>query len=421
MRHVRQAIRRTFRSLGIRNYRLYFIGQLISVSGTWMQTMAQDWLVLRLTDRAVPLGIATALQFGPLLLLGAWGGLLADRSDKRKVLIATQAAFGLQALVLGLLVLAGMAELWHVYLMAFLFGCTTAVDMPARQAFVSELVGPDRLVNAVGLNSALFNSARMVGPALGAVVVAGAGLAPAFLANAASYLAVIVGLALINPGELYLNERAPASRGQVREGLRYVWRTPVLRSTILLVAVIGTLAMNQRVILPLLARFTFNGGPEAYGMLASVLAAGSVAGALATAARQRPSRRLMLGAATALGLTSLIAAAAPTLALATVALIPVGVTTMLFLATANTTLQLNSDPSMRGRVMALYGLVFLGAAPAGGMLTSWLAEHFGARSGLVLAGAGALSAVLLAVLGGRRRARAAPAPAEPEVEPARTG
>jgi MFS family permease len=275
---VRLATQRTFRSLQIRNYRLFFFGQLVSVSGTWMQQLAQDWLVLRLTDRPIPVGITTALQFSPVLLLGIWGGLVADRIDKRRLLLATQGVMGALALALGLLTATGAVRLWMIYLLALLLGCATSFDMPARQAFVTEMVGPDRLANAVGLNSAVFNSGRIIGPAAAGVLIGVVGIAPAFLANAFSYLAVIGGLLLMRPGELYRRAPVERSRGQVRDGLRYAWTTPTLRFTLLLMSVVATLGMNFRVTLPLLARFTFDGGPSLYGLLASMAACGSVVG-----------------------------------------------------------------------------------------------------------------------------------------------
>jgi len=392
------ATRRTFRSLRVRNYRLFFFGQLVSVSGTWMQQVAQDWLVLRLSGRALPVGIATALQFLPVLLFGFWAGLAADRLDKRRVLVAAQSAMGALALVLGLLILTGTVRLWMVYVLAFLLGCGMTVDMPARQAFVVEMVGPDNLVNAVSLNSAMFNSARVVGPAAAGVLISALGLAPAFFLNGVSYLAVIAALLAMDPARLQRGSPAPRRPGQVRDGIRYVWATPVLRSTLLLVAVVGTLSLNSRVVLPLLARFTYNGGANLYGTLASVMAVGSVVGALGVARRARPTRRLLLGAATAFGVSASLAAVAPSVGTELVALCLLGGTSIAFLSTANSTLQLSSSAPMRGRVMALYGLLFLGTTPLGSLLVGWLAERYGPRSGLVLAGAGALVAVAVAAL-----------------------
>jgi MFS family permease len=395
--------RRMFRSLRVRNYRLFFFGQLVSLTGTWMQQVGQDWLVLRLTDRALPLGITLALQFAPMLVLGAWAGVVADRLDKRRLLLATQAAMASLALVLGVLTATGAIRLWMVYVLALLLGCATAFDMPTRQAFVSEMVGPDRVTNAIGLNSAVFNSARVVGPAVAGVLIAAVGIAPAFLINAASYLAVIAGLLAMDPARLHRLPPVDRAEGQVRAGLRYVWANPVLRSTIALVAVVGALGLNYRVALPLLARFTFGGDASAYGALASIMAAGAVVGSLAAARRGRPSRALLLGSVAVFGLLSFAAAAAPTLIAEAVVLAPLGVASMTFLATANSTLQLASSPEMRGRVMALYGLVFLGSTPVGGLLGGWMAGQFGPRSILLLSGVSSLAAVGLAALLTRQR------------------
>jgi MFS family permease len=392
------ATRRTFRSLRVRNYRLFFFGQLVSLTGTWMQQVGQDWLVLRLTDRALPLGVTLALQFGPMLVLGAWAGAVADRLDKRRLLLATQAAMASLALVLGVLTATGAIRLWMVYVLALLLGCATAFDMPTRQAFVTEMVGPDRIANAVGLNSAVFNSARVVGPAVAGVLIAAVGIAPAFLLNAVSYLAVIGGLLAMDPARLHRLPAADRAGGQVRAGLRYVWSNPVLRSTIALVAVVGALGLNYRVALPLLARFTFGGDASAYGALASIMAAGAVVGALAAARHGRPSRALLLGSVAVFGLLSLVAAAAPTLLAEAVVLAPLGLVSMTFLATANSTLQLASSPEMRGRVMALYGLVFLGSTPLGGLLGGWMAGQFGPRSILLLSGVSSLAAAGVAAV-----------------------
>jgi MFS family permease len=396
------ATRRTFLSLRVRNYRLFFFGQLVSASGSWMQQVAQDWLVLRLTDAALPLGITVALQFAPMLVFGAWAGVIADRLDKRRLLVATQAAMAVLALVLGGLTATGAVRLWMVYALALLLGCATAFDMPARQAFVTDMVGPDRVANAVGLNSAVFNSARVIGPAAAGVLIAVVGIAPAFLINAVSYLAMIGGLLAMDPERLHGRPVVERARGQIRAGMRYVWATPELRSTIALVAVVGALGLNYRVALPLLTRFTFAGGAGTYGALAAIMAAGSVVGALLAARRARPSRALLLGSVAAFGLLSFAAAAAPTVLVEAVALFPLGMASLAFLATANSTVQLGSDPEMRGRVMALYGLVLLGSGPPSGLLSGWMAGQFGPRSIMVLSGVSCLLAAGVAALVTRR-------------------
>jgi MFS family permease len=402
----------------VRNFRLFFFGHLISSTGTWMQQVGQDWLVLRLTDAPLPLGITLALQFGPMMVLGAWAGLVADRVDKRRLLLATQAAMAALALVLGVLTATGAVRLWMVYALALLLGVATAFDMPARQSFVSEMVGPDRVANAVGLNSASFNTARVIGPAAAGLLIAMVGIAPAFFLNAVSYLALIGGLLAMDTRRLWRRPAVARGKGQIREGARYVWATPALRSTIVLVAVVGTLGLNYRVAVPLLARFAFDGGPGAYGALAAIMAAGSVAGALAVARRGRPTRRLLIGSVAAFGLLSFAAAAAPTLLVEAAVLFPIGAASLAFVATANSTVQLASSQEMRGRVMSLFGLVLLGSGPPSGLLSGWMAGQFGPRSILLVSGVSCVLAAAVAALAARGRADHSPASASGDAEQA---
>ncbi len=399
---------RTFRSLRIRNYRLFFFGQLVSVSGTWMQTVAQSWLVLDLTGSGVDLGITVSLQFLPMLLFGLWGGLLADRYDKRKLLVGTQVVSAVLGFALFALVAADAVELWMVYVLAFLLGVVTMVDMPARQSFVIEMVGPDEIPNAVGLNSAMYNTGRILGPAIAGVTISTLGIAPAFLANAVSYLAVVVALMAMNTDELHRREPAERTRGEVRAGLRYVWADPVLRSTLFLVGVLGLFGFNFIVVLPLLAKFTFSGGAGLYSVMTALMSLGSLSGALYAASRLEPTRRRLVGSGIAFGVLLLATSVAPTAWLTCVLLVAVGTSVMLFMATANTTLQLNSDPAMRGRVMALYGLLFLGTTPAGAPLLGWISEEWGPRFGLAIGGVLSLAAALAAAsrTWSRRRAGA---------------
>ena len=416
MTRLRLFTGRTFSSLRIRNYRLFFTGQLVSLTGTWMQIVAQGWLVLKLTGSGVALGLTTALQFLPLLLFGVWGGVIADRFDKRRVLLWTQSAAGGLALVLWAVVALDAVQLWMIYAFAFALGCVTMVDNPTRQAFVTEMVGPDAIANAVGLNSAAFNAARLVGPAIAGILIGSVGIAPSFLVNGLSYIGVIVGLSRMTTADLY--RQAPAGRapGQIRAGLRHAWSTPELRSTILLVTVIGTFGFNFVVVLPLLARYTFDGGVGLYATLSSVMAGGSIVGALVTAGRARPTRRLLLGAALVFGATALLASAAPNPIVLGVLLVPIGASMITFIATANSTVQLHSDPAFRGRVMALFVLVFLGSTPVGGPIVGWLSDprNFGPRAGLAVAGATTLAAVLITVAASQRwwptRARVEPMP-----------
>ena len=397
MRRVSLAFGRTFGSLRVRNYRLYFFGQIVSVSGTWMQSVAQAWLVLKLTGSAVALGGVTGLQFVPMLFAGAWGGVIADRMDKRKVLVATQSLMATLALALGILTLTGAVRLWMVFLMAFLLGLVNVVDMPTRQAFVTEMVGPERVANAVSLNSVVINAGRIVGPAIAGLVIAAVDVGVCFLLNAASYVAVIAALLAMRKRELQTAPRTARKRGQLREGLRYAWGDPTLRLTLSMVAVVGLLAFNFSVFLPLFARQVFDSGATALGLLYAFLGVGAVAGGLAAAFRARTGSMPMAIAGTIAGVTLLVAAFMPTLGLELMAIVPVGAATVAFTAMANALLQLRAAPAMRGRVMALYGVLFIGTTPIGAPAMGLLAERLGPR--VAMATAGALTAVAgLAVL-----------------------
>jgi MFS family permease len=403
---VRHALASTFRSLEVRNYRLYFFGQIVSVTGTWMQSVGQAWLMLQLTGSAVALGTVTALQFLPILLFGPWGGVVADRVDKRRLLILTQSTSAALAMVLGVLVATGVVEPWMVYVLALLLGMVTLVDMPARQSFVIEMVGPVHVTNAVSLNSVVVNAGRIVGPAVAGVLIATVGIAVCFFANGASYLAVIGGLMAMRQAELRRAARAQRTRGQLREGLRYAWSTRELRVPLLVMAVVGTLGFNFSVLLPLMARFAFHRGAAVYGELFSLMGVGAVTGGLVVAARARPNGRLLAGSAMAFGVAILAAAAAPTLAAEMVVIAAVGVVSIAFISTANSILQLRSRDDMRGRIMALYSVVFLGVTPIGAPVVGFVAERFGPRAGLVLGGAATLLAGLAAAWAARgQRAR----------------
>ena len=400
------ALRRPFDSLAVPNYRRYFAGQVVSLSGNWMQIVAEMWLILQLTGSGVAVGVATALQFAPLLLFGAYGGLLADRFDKRRLLMATQAAMLVPALALWALVATDAVETWMVMALVFLRGAGLAVDNPARQAFVIEMVGPDRVVNAVNLNSVLVHSARLIGPAVAGVVIATAGVGPCFALNAASFAAMLVALRRMDPAALARPRRAPREPGALRAAVRYVVATPALAVPLAMMALVGTLGLNFQVLLPLLARFSFDGGAHTYALLASAMAAGSLAGALVAGARGRVSTQLLIGACTAFGGFALLAAGSSSLAVATVALALVGAASVTFVAGVNSTLQLEVEPAMRGRVMALYSVVFLGSTPIGGPLVGWLAEVAGPRSGLLVAAVAALAAAVLAGVWNGRLERA---------------
>jgi MFS family permease len=398
------APRRTFRSLAVPNYRLYLAGHAVSVAGTWMQRVAQDWLVLELSDSAMALGVSTALQFLPTLLFGLWGGVLVDRVDRRRAIMVTQAASAVLAAILAALVLGDAIALWMVYALAFGLGLVTVVDVPARHAFVTEMVGPEDYVNAQALNSTVHNAGRLVGPALAGLLIATVHIGAAFALNAVSFAAVLFGLARMDPGRLRPREPVPRARGQARQGLRYVWRHPELRTCMLLVAVVALLGQNFRVVLPLFARDTFHGGPEAYGWLTSALGVGAVLGALGSAARASATSWSLLAWTGAFAAVNVVAAGAPGLGVALALMVGVGVANISFNTLARVLLQLNAEAAMQGRVIALHSLVFLGSTPIGGPIAGWVCEQWGARAGLLLAGVSA-AATAVVVLPQLRRTR----------------
>ncbi len=399
MSRVRLVANSTFRSLGVRNYRLYFTGQIISVSGTWMQSVAQAWLVVRYLapkgQAGLDVGITTALQFLPMLLLGAWGGLVVDRVDKRRLLFGTQVSAGALALVLGLLVQighgpSGSAHLWEVYLLALALGMVNLFDNPARQTFVIEMVGKEDLPNAVSLNSIVMNGARVIGPALSGVLIATVGIAVCFEVNAASYLAVIAALFLMRTAELRPADRVERAKGQLREGLAYTWGNARLREPLILVFVIGLLVYNFNVILPLLARLTFHGGAGTFSALTSLMATGAVVGGLVVAHRSKPTIHRLCAIGAVFGVFIGAVALSPTLVSAFVLIVPMGALSIAFIATANSTIQMRVDPKMRGRVMALYAIGFLGTAPIGAPLVGWISEASSPRVALLVGAAAAI-------------------------------
>lgn len=381
-----------FRSLAVRNYRLFASGQVVSLTGTWMQNVAQDWLILDLTNKSgTALGITTALQFLPMLLFGLFGGVFADRHDKRKVMIATQAVQGVLALSLGVLVATGLVQAWMVFGFAFALGMTTVFDLPARQAFVVEMVGPDDVTNAVGLNSATFNTARILGPPIAGYMVAGAGgTAPVFFLNAVSYVAVIAGLLRMRTDELFPMRRAPRKKGQLVEGLRFVAGRKDLLLPIVLVGVVGMLGLNFQITLALMARNEFLRDADTYGNLSALLAAGSLCGALLTARRKRPTQRVLVGSAVLFGVLETALGFAPNIVVFSILLVPTGFAVISFTSTALSTVQLAVGEEMRGRVLALYALVFVGGTPIGAPIIGWLGEHVGPRSTFVVGGLGSL-------------------------------
>jgi len=396
------AIRHSFNSLEVPNYRRYFTGQLISLSGTWMQTVAAVWVVLSLTGSGVAVGLTTALQFLPMLLIGAWGGLLADRIPKRRLLMTTQALMAIPALGLFAVTATGVVTPWMVYLAVFAMGSVNAIDNPTRQSFVIEMVGPDRVVNAVSLNSVIVQAARIVGPAFAGILIATVGVVPCFALNALTFLAMILALWRMDPARLHAPPPAQHEPGAIRAGLRYVLRTPELMVPLALMALVGTLGFNFQVVLPLLAKFSFESGAMTYAALVSAMAVGSIVGALVNGHRGRTGPRLIAGGALAFGVAALWAAAMPSLAFEVPALMLLGAASVTFAATINSTLQLAVSPEMRGRVMALYSVVFLGSTPIGGPLSGWLAQAYDPRVALLLAAASGLAAAWIARISFKR-------------------
>ncbi|MER6025144.1 MFS transporter [Streptomyces sp. NPDC001851] len=396
-----------FSSLKIRNYRLFFIGQVVSNTGTWMQRIAQDWLVLSLTGSSAAVGITTALQFLPMLLFGLYGGVLVDRLPKRPTLLVTQASMAVTGLALAFLTLSGHVQVWHVYVAAFAVGLATVVDNPARQSFVSEMVGPAQLQNAVSLNSANFQSARLVGPAVAGLMITGVGTGWAFLANGLSFAAPITGLLLMRARELHVVERAPRGKGQLREGLRYVATRPELIWPIVLVGFIGTFGFNFPVWLSAYADDVFHSGAGSYSLFNTLMAVGSLGGALLAARRGTARLRILIAAALAFGTLEVVAALAPSYGLFALLMIPIGVFGLTVNVTANTAVQMATDPAMRGRVMALFMMVFMGGTPLGAPVVGWITDTYGARVGFALGGvvsaaAAAVIGLVLARVGGLR-------------------
>jgi MFS family permease len=392
-------MRDTFRSLRHYNYRVWALGALVSNIGTWMQRTAQDWIVLtQLThESATAVGVVMSLQFGPQLLLLPLTGLAADSMDRRKLLLATQAAMGALALALGVLTLAGVASLWHVYLLAFLLGCVTAFDAPARQTFVGALVGEEDLSNAVALNGTSFHSARMIGPAAAGVLLGAVGAGWVFLINAASFGAVLYSLSALRTGELHPQRRSAPDPSGFKHGLRYVWGRPDLVAVMWMMFLISTFGFNFQIFIPAMSVVAFRAGAERYGVLASLMAAGSVIGALYAAQQKRPRLSTLLVAATAFGAGSIAAALAPNPWFFGATLVFTGVAAQVFMTSTNSLVQLSTDQAMRGRVMALLLAIILGCTPLGAPVVGWVSDAFGPRWALAVAAASGFAAALVAV------------------------
>lgn len=394
-----------FASLANHNYRLYFCGQALSLIGTWMQATAQAWLVLTLSGSAAVLGVVVALQALPVLLLGPYAGVVADRVDRRKLMIVLQSVMGLLAAVLAVLALGGWVQVWQVAVLAVLLGLNNAFENPARQAFIHQIVGNDLIRNAVTLNSVLVNAARAIGPAAAGVILAAVGAGWCFAINAASFVAVVVSLWMMRTDEIAYEEPVARAKGQLREGLRYVGGRPTLWVPLVMMAIVGTLAYEFPVSLPVAAREVFDGGPQAFGFMTSSMGIGAVIGGLVVAARGTTGLRTLTLAALGFGVTIAITAVVPSLWMAIVALFFVGWLSVSFMSTGNATLQLESEPQMRGRVMALWSVAFMGSTPIGGPIIGAISEYAGARVALGVGAAACFVAAAMAYTVFRIRTR----------------
>ncbi len=396
MSPVRKFVDNTLSSLSIRNFRLYFFGQIISSIGTFMQSIAQPWLVLQLTGSGTALGLVLALQYLPTLLLSPWGGLITDRFPKRKLVFLTQILFGILALGLGALIATGAVRLWMVYVFALLFGLVTTVDNPARQTFMMEMVGKEELKNATTLNNSQFNLARVIGPAIAGALIATVGITICFILNGISYAAVVIVLLMMNASELNPAPLVKRAKGQIMDGFGYVLSSKVLLYTLIIVAIVGTLTYEFMVSLPLIAQFTFNGDAGTYAELTAALGVGALLGGIYIAGQKKTSPSMLPLASLLFGIAVIIAAFAPSLATMTLALVVVGAFSIYFITIGTIVLQFESDPAMIGRVMALWSMAFLGSTAIGGPAIGWVGENIGPRWGLAVGG---IAAVVAAVIG----------------------
>lgn len=397
---MNKAKKGTFRSLYGFNFRMWAGGAIVSNVGTWMQRVAQDWIVLvQLTHHnAAAVGVVMALQFGPQVVLLPMTGFAADHMDRRKLLLLTQGAMGVLALGLGLLTVTHRVQLWHVYGFALLLGCVSAFDAPARQTFVSDLVVEDQLSNAVALNSTSFNIARMIGPAVAGLLIATVGCGWVFLMNAASFAAVLLSLSLLRTEELHLADRSSRSPGMVAEGFRYIWRRPDLKAILVMIFLVGTFGLNFPIFIATMAVTAFHTGAGHYGMLTAMMAAGSIVGALQAARRERPRVTLLHGAAAVFGCGCVLAASMPNYWLFGLALVLVGAAAQTFTTTVISTVQLATEPGMRGRVIAILLAIAMGGTPVGAPIVGWLADRFGPRLALGVGGVSGLAAAMVGLM-----------------------
>jgi MFS family permease len=402
MNRIRGAGRQTFAALAVPNYRRYIAGQSVSLIGTWMQMAAQSWLVLTLTGSATALGLIVALQTLPVLLLGPYGGVIADRIDKRRLMVVLQGAMGVQALVLAALTIAGVVQVWEIGALALALGLNNAFENPARQSFMLEMVGPENLRNAVSLNSVLVNVARTIGPAVAGVLIATVGEGWCFLFNALSFVAVIGSLLSLDETAIHRSPPSGNRPGQLREGLRYVRRSPELATPLLMMALVGALAYEFQVSLPVMASTGLHVGATGYGFMTASMGAGAVVGGLFVAARGRTGLPTLIGASAAFGVVLALAALAPNLGVELLALALAGAASISFMSTGNSTLQLAAAPQMRGRVMSLWFVAFQGSTPIGGPIVGFVMAWAGARAGLGLGGITCLVVAMLGLLALRR-------------------
>jgi MFS family permease len=392
MQSIKAVSAHTFSSFQIPNFRKYFLGQVISTSGTWMQNVAQGLLILQLTGSGTALGILVALQFLPLLFFGSFAGVIADRFSKRKIFSITQSIFVLLAILHGLFVVLGLREVWMVYTLGLCLGLVTAIDNPTKQSFIFELVGKDQIKNAISLNSVMVNTAKVIGPAITAILVPLVGLAWCFFLNAVSFIAVLFVLYKIDASKLHTVTRLTQVKGELTKGLRYAVKTPTIRNVLLMMVIIGTFTFEYQVILPLFAEFTFHEPSTGYAILMTAMGVGAVAGGLYSASRRKTSMKSLIVIAFLFGCIMLLASVTPNLLVASIVMIPLGFFSINFNTLSNSMLQIHSKAEMRGRILSLWSIAFLGTTPIGGPIIGYIGEHFGARWGLTVGGIAAIMA-----------------------------